>query len=386
MILGYLKSFNPHLMGAWSSGTGGAGVGGSALYLLLYSVLHISNQTIFLLLLPPCLLYFVAWRYVFRTRVHKSITAQDEDEQDEAEAGDEEQMKHGEAGESRESRNAQSRSRSGSSVSTSYRSLNHTDVHPIRNVQSDEELPNPDDTESVSSPAGSKSLWMPVGEEAGRSEETSETSSTGQRTVNVYKQYPSPSSLFLAFLCVYVSFDICSCVAPLCDMIESLFQRTLRVSRLISSPALQLMAVYFLEYMISVGFASVANPVKKGEEHLHSWLTNNAYEVLAFCYQVSTMQERCAMLFHPLLQCGCALSISLLTMCRGSHGCVLMLVVVCSVSVSVFSCYCSSHIFIYSCLSSSFVSSFSGSSVFSSLVPASPLCTSHKSIGSHCYN
>ncbi len=33
MILGYLKDFPSELVGAWSSGTGAAGVGGSGLYL-----------------------------------------------------------------------------------------------------------------------------------------------------------------------------------------------------------------------------------------------------------------------------------------------------------------------------------------------------------------
>ena len=41
---------------------------------------------------------------------------------------------------------------------------------------------------------------------------------------------------------------------------ERSMARTLRVTRMVFSPAMQLAAVYFFEYMVSVGFASKANP------------------------------------------------------------------------------------------------------------------------------
>ena len=46
VILGYLKFYPTALTGAWSSGTGMAGIGGSALYLLL-AFLGLSNTAIF---------------------------------------------------------------------------------------------------------------------------------------------------------------------------------------------------------------------------------------------------------------------------------------------------------------------------------------------------
>jgi hypothetical protein len=48
VLLAYLKNYPSSLTGAWSSGTGMAGVGGSAFYLVL-SVAGVSNQWIFAL-------------------------------------------------------------------------------------------------------------------------------------------------------------------------------------------------------------------------------------------------------------------------------------------------------------------------------------------------
>ncbi len=46
MILAYLKNYPSSLTGAWSSGTGMAGVGGSAFYLIL-SIAGVSDEWIF---------------------------------------------------------------------------------------------------------------------------------------------------------------------------------------------------------------------------------------------------------------------------------------------------------------------------------------------------
>ncbi len=57
VLLGYFKHYDPSLTGAWSSGTGGAGVFGTLAFLLLHSVLKFSNLTIFLLLAPLAAVY-----------------------------------------------------------------------------------------------------------------------------------------------------------------------------------------------------------------------------------------------------------------------------------------------------------------------------------------
>ena len=69
---------------------------------------------------------------------------------------------------------------------------------------------------------------------------------------------------------------------------ERSMARTLRVTRMVFSPAMQLAAVYFFEYMVSVGFASKANPHADPKD----WWATNAYELLAFCYQVGVFFAR----------------------------------------------------------------------------------------------
>ena len=46
VLLGFLRDFDPQLMGAWSSGTGMAGILGTLTYLLLFSVLKLSNRSV----------------------------------------------------------------------------------------------------------------------------------------------------------------------------------------------------------------------------------------------------------------------------------------------------------------------------------------------------
>ena len=58
LIGGYFKHYDPQLTGAWSSGTGGAGVAGTVLYILFHSVLELDNFTVFLLLLPTTFIYY----------------------------------------------------------------------------------------------------------------------------------------------------------------------------------------------------------------------------------------------------------------------------------------------------------------------------------------
>jgi hypothetical protein len=57
VLLGYLRSFDPRLMGAWSSGTGMAGIGGTLSYLLFKSVVGLDNMVIFLIQAPFVIVY-----------------------------------------------------------------------------------------------------------------------------------------------------------------------------------------------------------------------------------------------------------------------------------------------------------------------------------------
>ena len=65
VLLGFLKYYPSSMAGAWSSGTGMAGVFGSAFYLALHGA-GVSNEAIFYTMLPPILLYWAAFVWMLR--------------------------------------------------------------------------------------------------------------------------------------------------------------------------------------------------------------------------------------------------------------------------------------------------------------------------------
>eukprot|EP01094_Clydonella_sp_ATCC50884_P005572 TRINITY_DN1450_c2_g1_i1.p1 TRINITY_DN1450_c2_g1~~TRINITY_DN1450_c2_g1_i1.p1 ORF type:complete len:433 (-),score=100.92 TRINITY_DN1450_c2_g1_i1:89-1240(-) len=69
---------------------------------------------------------------------------------------------------------------------------------------------------------------------------------------------------------------------------EGAFARVLRCSRIVFWLASQLALVYFFEYVISTGGASLANNVTSDS----SWEVKNAYAILAFCYQFGVLISR----------------------------------------------------------------------------------------------
>jgi battenin len=74
VILGLMHEFDPKLTGAWSSGTGMAGIGGTLFYLALYSGAGLSNEVVFLLLLPSMAIYLFTFRWVLSTaEQHKQL-------------------------------------------------------------------------------------------------------------------------------------------------------------------------------------------------------------------------------------------------------------------------------------------------------------------------
>jgi len=73
VLLGYIKNYDPLLTGAWSSGTGGAGVFGALAYLLLKSVFHLNNLTIFCILAPSALIYFGAFALLYTKYHYKKL-------------------------------------------------------------------------------------------------------------------------------------------------------------------------------------------------------------------------------------------------------------------------------------------------------------------------
>ena len=80
VILGYCKLFPPKMSGAWSSGTGMAGLAGAGLYLLLGEVLKFTNQGIFLLMTPTSLIYIVAIELSWRSPLRAPFTSTEKEE------------------------------------------------------------------------------------------------------------------------------------------------------------------------------------------------------------------------------------------------------------------------------------------------------------------
>ena len=67
VILGYLKYFPAKLTGAWSSGTGMAGVGACLIYLLLSGLLEWGNQAIFLSMIPTAIIYMISFEITWKS-------------------------------------------------------------------------------------------------------------------------------------------------------------------------------------------------------------------------------------------------------------------------------------------------------------------------------
>jgi battenin len=160
------------LTGAWSSGTGMAGVSGTLLYLLLRGVAHLSNQSIFLIATPTVIIYYIAFRIINRAAPYGgNATAP--------------------------------------LIPSSAMTIDGND----------EEASN-----------GISALPPPVYEKG----------------------------------------------------------RTCRVLGMVWWRSTQLALVYFFEYVASVGFAAKANPKKEGSD----WWYTNAFEILAFCYQIGVLISR----------------------------------------------------------------------------------------------
>ena len=73
VLVGFLKLFPPKLSGAWSSGTGFAGLFGSFFYLLFSSILQIKNETIYLLIAPSMIFYLIAFIIMNNSKMKKQI-------------------------------------------------------------------------------------------------------------------------------------------------------------------------------------------------------------------------------------------------------------------------------------------------------------------------
>lgn len=71
---------------------------------------------------------------------------------------------------------------------------------------------------------------------------------------------------------------------------ETKCQRYWRCTKLVAWQATNLFAVYFFEYVASVGAADRANP--PGSQHSTDWFVRNSFVLLAFCYQAGVFISR----------------------------------------------------------------------------------------------
>jgi battenin len=211
ILLGYLNFFPPTLTGAWSSGTGMAGVGGTAFYLGARSLFkafvttneqHI-NQYSFLMLIPQALIYWLVFNYV-------------------------------------------------SQYTT-----------PDRALLLKESL---DDGSS-----SSKSTMVTYGSE----EDGAETTLLTDHPQSI------PTTTVV--------------VTPVANP-EVGWSKHLRCLRLIANLGCQLAAVYFFEYVVSVGFAAKANP--SCESRACDFWNDNAYEILALMYQIGVLISRSSVTYY----------------------------------------------------------------------------------------
>eukprot|EP00455_Lapot_gusevi_P030139 TRINITY_DN3234_c0_g1_i4.p1 TRINITY_DN3234_c0_g1~~TRINITY_DN3234_c0_g1_i4.p1 ORF type:complete len:366 (+),score=35.17 TRINITY_DN3234_c0_g1_i4:87-1184(+) len=214
LILGYLKLFPASMTGAWSSGTGAAGLGGTLFYLGASTILQafsrdprVINKWIFLLMLPSALFYWLSFKAITR---YAKVLAQ-------ASVDSEQHLLDGQ-----------------SSAHASLLSHSQHDVEGEPSLRGGSVVPR-------------VSLTTPVADlEPG--EDLSKTEHSGKPNWALYWH----------------------------------------CTKLVLSPATQLAVVYFLEYVVSVGFASKANPRKDDG----TWFEVNAYAILAFCYQLGVLISR----------------------------------------------------------------------------------------------
>lgn len=76
----------------------------------------------------------------------------------------------------------------------------------------------------------------------------------------------------------------------LADVTETSLQRYWRCTKLVAWPAFNLMAVYFFEYVASVGAADKAQ--MPGSTHSLDWFVRNSFVLLAFAYQFGVFISR----------------------------------------------------------------------------------------------
>ena len=265
VLLGFMRRYPVQITGGWSSGTGMAGVGGSLFYMLCWFLLHSragcdtkqSLVVIYFLMVASVPLYLFSY-YVIVTRssLERFIGSPPplRSKSFKAKAGDKSRKTHQNGG--------------GLPRPTLSRVTERSD-------EAEEDAAN-DDERGLDGLAPSSYQTY---------EET---------------EGPAPHTF---------DADVEASLALVAgsgggggDDDEPTLDRALRVTGLILNPAMQLCAVYFFEYCVSVGFAAHAVPkLKPGQPRPEPsllgnfngfWDDSSSFVVLAFCYQAGVLISR----------------------------------------------------------------------------------------------
>ena len=231
VFLGFLRNYNSGYVGAWSSGTGFAGVFGSVAY-LLFAALNLGNTVSFLLLVP--LVFIYAFCYFV------ALTKPDKDTADTIEL-------LGSTGESA----------------------------PMNGTEDDEkDVTNENDNENEKVALRSEVGIMSSGRElVYQTINTSETEETGQDASGMG---------------VVPSGEIPASLIPMTFVLA--LKKLLRCLRLVLWKAFNLGAVYFFEYVISTGCADRAETKEELDSNI--FVYSHSYVILAFCYQIGVFISR----------------------------------------------------------------------------------------------
>ncbi len=330
VLLGYFKRYDPKVAGAWSSGTGGAGLFGSLAYVLLKSVYKLDNFTVFSILIPLALVYYIAFLalYLKYDPVSGSNTSALEAEAEKTrllqEQADEKRREEEYYKNPHNMRNIQQNATYGSEVgvtSPSKYQLFQSQIEEKLAI-SDDQMSDDENYEKnigFSSPNLGGMDILPSAPSTPI--HTSMPGSTIFPPALSTTTSSAPTSVVPADTPTYVTDendtnkDVIAgdindyeyrITLPICTRIRLIMP-------VIFSTAFQLYLVYFFEYCAYVTFALKANPDSQDSE---DFLLKNAYEVLSFCYQLGVLISRSSIQFIQIER------IYLLTIGQGLNFCI----------------------------------------------------------------
>jgi hypothetical protein len=254
VMLGYLQQVDPLLTGAWASGTAAAGMVGTLVYLLLFSVLELSNFTVFLILVPTAAIHFAA--FLALHYVKSSSRDDDADDTLSLRFDGPDAVIGGDV-----------------SQGVCYVPVGGVAASGTEKDHAMSAAAGAGD-EAVSEEVGSRS-WEGVDMTGGMGGAVEAFVGTDASVQQAGGDHDGQHLLSDELESDGNTRD------PLCT-------RFRRVFGLMGGLAVNMMLVFYFEFMISVGLASLSNP----DEDPSNWLSKHSFEVLAVCYQFGALIAR----------------------------------------------------------------------------------------------